>query len=85
MLKLNGTDHLAEFAGQCALMNTIEQPCRLHGQGRGARYQTAMGEQEIAGTQDGKRIDTVMIKEAPVFIGQQHSYIALIDIADLDR
>ena len=77
--RAQGFDHLA---AEIARMR-LQQPCRLHGQRRGARNHLAAG-QELGGcAQDRQRIDAGMPAEAAILVGDQQAQEQWIDVARL--
>ncbi len=76
---------LAELRGERALGARLDQPRDLHRERRAAGDHMAMRQPLSPGAQQRARVDSGMIVEAPVLVGDQHRDIAGIDIVDRRR
>ncbi len=81
--KLDRADDLAQFRAEGFFRARLQKPRDLHRQGRTAGDDMAMREQLAHGAAQGSEIDAMMTIEAPVFIGEQHGDVALVDLLAL--
>ena len=72
-LELDRAHHLAQLGGERAVGARLEQARDLHGEGRAARDDAAIGEPLQAARAIAERIDAVMRAEALVLVGEQQS------------
>ena len=83
-LELKRAAHLHQLRRQPARAR-LEQPRHLHGEGRGARDDTALARPLRRGAQHRQGVDAGMAREALVLVGDQHAQVERIDLGRVDR
>ena len=79
-LDLDGTHHLTQLCLEAARAARFEQPRHLHGDGRAAGNDAAVGDQLRQSAAEGERIDPVMGAKALVLVGEQKLQKPRIDV-----
>ncbi len=79
-LELDGPDHLAQLRGERPLGARLQQTRNLHGDGRPARDDPAVGDELKRRPRHRQRIDAGMRPEAAILVGQQHLDKAAVDL-----
>ena len=82
MFEFERARDLAQFGAEAAMLARLQQARHLHGEGRAAGDDVAAGRELKRGAAERQKVDTVMLVETFVLIGEQHFEETRIDILD---